>query len=394
MARQWIKTAYVGVRYRKDGNSTDRYFAIRYRRDGILHEEGLGWASEGWNAKKASEMRAELQRAHTTGDGPATLAGKRESARIAAREQEQAEKQRNAAGATYKELVEAHYIPWAEREKKSAAADKTRLKLHIFPVIGALTLDEVTPQVLEALRDKMVASHCRATALQVLALVRKTFNHLGRLGLHTLRNPVALVKLPRLDNACERFFTHDEFDRFLAAAGKLGNPDLHDACILAVDTGLRLGELNRLMPADVNLELGFLTVREADGKPGGVVPLNSRVRAMLQKRLLTIAPGQHIFRTTRDGDREMSRRFTRLARALGLNDGVTDRRQQLTFHSLRHTFGSWLALADVELYRIQKLMRHKTPAMVQRYAHLRPSWLASDVEVLCKPPSRPDHVAD
>jgi len=55
-------TIYPGVRFRehlsrKYNGSADRYFFIRYRLNGKLKEEGLGWASEGWNAKKASNSR-------------------------------------------------------------------------------------------------------------------------------------------------------------------------------------------------------------------------------------------------------------------------------------------------------------------------------------------------
>lgn len=385
------KTPYAGVRYREDTQriyrgSPDRYFSIRYRRNGILREEALGWASEGWTAKRAMEVRSELEKAHTLGEGADTLAARREQQSQVKQEQAKAAAE---ASVTYRDLVEAHYIPWAKREKKSFSDDEIRLRRHLYPVFGELPLAEITQQRVEALRDTLLEHRSRATVLQVLALLRKTFNHLERLGLHQLRNPVKDVSLPRLDNACERFFSREEFDRFIEAAAQLRNQDLHDAAILAVNTGLRLGEIMRLMPKDVNLDHGFLTVRETDGKPGGRVPLNSSVSAMLRKRMAGRDAGP-LFHSSRPGDREMSRRFARLARQLELNTGTEDRKHHLTFHSLRHTFASWLAMADVDLYRIQKLMRHKTFSMVQRYAHLRPSWLRDDVEILCSPPSRQD----
>ena len=47
-------------------------------------------------------------------------------------------------------------------------------------------------------------------------------------------------------------------------------------------------------------------------------------------------------------------------------------RHQPTWHSNRHTFCSWLALAGVQLKHIQELSGHKTISMVARYAHLLP----------------------
>ena len=51
-------------------------------------------------------------------------------------------------------------------------------------------------------------------------------------------------------------------------------------------------------------------------------------------------------------------------------------------HGLRHTYASMLASSgQVDLYTLQKLLTHKTPAMTQRYAHLRDETLrrASDL---------------
>ena len=62
MATKWIGTQYTGVRYRENPNrkylgKPDRYFVVRYKLNGKLKEEKLGWASEGWNAQKASIER-------------------------------------------------------------------------------------------------------------------------------------------------------------------------------------------------------------------------------------------------------------------------------------------------------------------------------------------------
>lgn len=50
----------------------------------------------------------------------------------------------------------------------------------------------------------------------------------------------------------------------------------------------------------------------------------------------------------------------------------TGPKDRVVFHTLRHTFGSWLALAGTDVYRIKTLMRHKTITMTMRYAHLLP----------------------
>ncbi|HET6675963.1 MAG TPA: tyrosine-type recombinase/integrase, partial [Nitrospiraceae bacterium] len=54
----------------------------------------------------------------------------------------------------------------------------------------------------------------------------------------------------------------------------------------------------------------------------------------------------------------------------------------LHFHDLRHTFATRLVQAGVDLYKVQRLLGHKSPAMTQRYAHHYPESLRDGVEIL------------
>jgi len=54
------------------------------------------------------------------------------------------------------------------------------------------------------------------------------------------------------------------------------------------------------------------------------------------------------------------------------NKGVTDPRQKITFHTLRHTFASWLAIQGTHILTIKELLGHQTLAMTERYSHLIP----------------------
>jgi site-specific recombinase XerD len=55
-----------------------------------------------------------------------------------------------------------------------------------------------------------------------------------------------------------------------------------------------------------------------------------------------------------------------------LNEGIEDRRQMVSFHTLRHTFASWLAIQGTPILEIKELMGHNSLAMTERYAHLIP----------------------
>jgi site-specific recombinase XerD len=77
----------------------------------------------------------------------------------------------------------------------------------------------------------------------------------------------------------------------------------------------------------------------------------------------------------------ISKSFARVVKALGFNDGIDDDRQKVVFHTLRHTYASWLVMSGVDLYTVQKLMGHSTIAMTERYSHLAPEHLRKAVNM-------------
>jgi integrase len=90
----------------------------------------------------------------------------------------------------------------------------------------------------------------------------------------------------------------------------------------------------------------------------------------------------------RDGSQlsetSVSKTFPRSVKTLGFNENVTDDRQKVVFHTLRHTFASWLAIDGVPLYTISKLMGHSSIEMTMRYAHLCPDSKRDAVAMLEK----------
>jgi integrase len=80
----------------------------------------------------------------------------------------------------------------------------------------------------------------------------------------------------------------------------------------------------------------------------------------------------------REGERIDARNLLRAFYIAEEKAGIRD----LRFHDLRHTFATRLVQAGVDLYKVQKLLRHKSPTMTQRYAHHYPESLRDGAEVL------------
>ena len=74
--------------------------------------------------------------------------------------------------------------------------------------------------------------------------------------------------------------------------------------------------------------------------------------------------------------------FRDAVEALGFNRGITDQRQKVVFHTLRHSYASWLAEAGTDIYTVGKLLGHLTVQMSARYAHLGPGAMQEAVKRL------------
>lgn len=398
----WIKTNYPGVRYRehptrRKAGKPDRYFTIRYYdAQGKRREEVLGWASEGWTAEQASKVLGDIRTNIRIGSGPASLADKRKLRDQAQREQDAQEALDRIADITVGEVAE-RFLIWAKMNKRAWKADNSRIRLHIIPALGIYPLRSLGSTRIENLKVTLMAKGLAvATVRHVLGLVRRLYNFAAKtpysaeidVPMFTGQSPFGVVDMPSQDNARQNFFSHEDAERVLAKAKEYpkqrrkGRPDFHDICLLSLMTGMRKGEIQSLEWADVDLVHRVIRIRDA--KAGdGIAHINSRALEMLERRRAMDGRGL-VFKGAITGGkvRNISHTFEELARELGLNDGVSDSRQQLCFHSLRHTFASWLALQGTDIYRIKELMRHKTITQTIRYAHLIPGATKDAVEGL------------
>jgi integrase len=152
--------------------------------------------------------------------------------------------------------------------------------------------------------------------------------------------------------------------------------------LLSLYCGLRAGEIFDLEWQDVNFDSNRLFIKDRKNGGNALLPMHDKVRDMLTKQKPKQATG-YVFRASNGKQvQDISNSYERAVKRLGFNANITDRRQKVVFHTLRHTYASWLVMAGVDLYTVQRLMGHKDITMTQRYAHLAPEHLDKAVSVL------------
>jgi len=393
---KWFTSGTPGVRYyehatRRHGVKKDRYFAIRYQEGGVRREEAVGWASAGWTERKAGALLSELMENHRRGIGPRTLAEQREIANAQRREQEALAEAGRKKAITFRTLFSDHYLPHATTTRRSQKAVKTEVGLFskwIDPTIGHKTLSAIAPIDLERIKRNMAQAGRAPRSIEyTLAVIRQVFNHAISHDLFEGKNPAAgaanggKVKRPKVDNRRMRFLSREEAGNLLALLATTSK-DVHDMSLFALHTGMRASEIFSLTWSDVDLATGIISVKDTKSGRNRAAFVTEEVQCMLLARPGG-QPSELVF-PGRNGKRisQISDSFPRCVDKLGLNEGITDRRQRVTFHTLRHTFASWLVENGTNIYTVKELLGHSDLKLTSRYAHVGENALRSAVETL------------
>jgi integrase len=147
--------------------------------------------------------------------------------------------------------------------------------------------------------------------------------------------------------------------------------------LLAMNTGLRRGELLALTWEQVNLDNRHLTIAAHTAKSGKVrhVPLNAEALYVLTRWKKQGDGVGLVFRNAN------GKEFTHTKRSWESVLKAADVRK-FRFHDLRHHFASRLAMSGVDLYTVKELLGHSDFALTSRYAHLTPEHNLAAVEKL------------
>jgi len=364
MANFFTMKKYPGVTYyesntKRFNGKPDKCYYIRYIDfSGKRIREKIGWESEGITAKYAFELKNERIRNIRLGEEVIPIQKKK--------------KQQIA----FDDFMNDKYLPYS-KDNKNKSSYQREYQLYntwIKPIIGEKQLKDISPFDIEKIKKEMKENGKAPRTIEyALAVIRQAFNMAANWGIYSNTNPVTKVKKPKEDNKRIRFLSPEEANKLLEEI-KNHSFQTYEMAYLSLYTGLRAGEIFNLHWEDIDFENNMIYIKNTKNKIDRVAYMVKDVREMLLAKIEVLEEKNGLIFKNSKGEKitKISHSFFRAVNALGLNDNISNRKDKVVFHTLRHTFASWLAINGTPIYTIKELMGHKTLAMTERYSHLIP----------------------
>lgn len=238
--------------------------------------------------------------------------------------------------------------------------------------LADVRLDEVTHVILtDWLRKKHIKG---PTYNRYRAFFSLCFREAIRNG-KTKENPAKLMIHRKESSGRKRYLSHAEYKKIIDALEDY-HPWQRVAFIVSVYTGMRLSEQFSLQIGQVDFDRREINLTKTKNGDDRHIPMNDLVLKTLREFVPDDVPKTSlVFPRPRGGKGQVqSEWFVSLMQKLGF--------EGMVWHSLRHTFCSWLAIEGVPIQTIQELAGHKTLSMTARYSHLSPDAKAASVRKL------------
>ena len=247
------------------------------------------------------------------------------------------------------------YLKEVTPHKKSHDKEAWRIKALLKRSISGVSLSNLNSAIISSYKYSRLADGARTTRYD-LALIRHCLEF-ARLewGYYLPTNPVDLVSKPKLNKPRDRRVGKDDIDTLINALRQTKVSYLKPLILFAIETGLRQGEIVKLMWGDVNLDSRLLKVRDTKNGEDRVVPLSNKALLILESlpRL-----GETVFNASHSS---LQNAWKRLIKRSGLID--------LHFHDFRHEAISRFIERGLTIPEAASISGHKTQSMLLRYAH-------------------------
>ena len=179
------------------------------------------------------------------------------------------------------------------------------------------------------------------------------------------------VKKPREPRDRVRFLTREERESLLEACKQSSNEYLYLIVVIALSTGMRRSEILNLRWADIDFTRSRIILEEQKNGERSSIPVAGLALDLMKKFEKTRRiDTQLLFPGSENLRKPIDIRFPweKALKASGVSN--------FSFHCLRHSAASYLAMSSCSLVEIQQILRHKAISQTVRYSHLAESHTA------------------
>lgn len=215
-----------------------------------------------------------------------------------------------------------------------------------------------------------------ATISRYIASMKSFFHYLLQNG-EISEEPTLMIKAPVIEKRIPSVLTVAQVDNLLSQPNGNLPKEIRDKAMLELlyATGIRVSELINLKIEDVNLKLGYIICKdkEKDSKerivPFGLTAKNSILRYMAEARDQLLKGQETEFLFVNCSGKFMSRQgFWKIVKLYGDKAGI---REDITPHTLRHSFALHLVENGADLRAVQEMMGHSVLSTTQVYANMK-----------------------
>lgn len=253
--------------------------------------------------------------------------------------------------------------------KRGRVSERKRIEVFLRQPWSALPLAKVNAATFSRYRDARLKQVKPGTVIRELGLLRAIFETARKEWAYpAFDNPIANVKKPKAPSGRDRRLLLGELQAISQACSTVSHAWLLQGIKLAIETGLRRGELLGIRWQDVNFRANTLHIPLTKTDKARTIPLTDKAVVILKERQLASATdATHAFPVSANAFRlawERCKRRARKAGCLSLED--------LHFHDLRHEAISRFFELGLNVAEVASISGHRDLRMLFRYTHLKP----------------------
>lgn len=267
---------------------------------------------------------------------------------------------------TLGQLLERYQIEISPT-KRGSVQETQRIDVLRRHDLAYRTLIGLSQQDIASFRDERLQSVAPSTTVRELAILSHVIEVAIRdWGLPLAKNVVKLVRRPVIRNERSRRLAGDEEQRLLDGCDGGKIPFFKTLLILAIETGMRRGEILGLRWSDISHNRRVITLTMTKNGSGRQVPLSQRAFDAMMAWKDRASVDQPIFPMTAGALEQAWRRLLIRVDITGLR-----------FHDLRHEGVSRLLERDFNVIEVSSISGHRDLRILKRYAHLDAADLVS-----------------